>query len=188
MALECHFRIFKVLYDEREASVAEEVGVTDEEEFRVEFDRLAELQILDGAGADEVAFGSDADRFGGFSGSVVDLAGVEDVDFRDFGFLVDLLFLELGILGLVESGGFFPGGLFEVEAFHQVREIQADGVALEQGQAGKADVIGVKVSGVFKSKQGSVDRRSTGDRGCIFFIYHLERLHRANDYACDNQA
>jgi len=35
---------------------------------------------------------------------------------------MDLLFLELGILGLVESGGFFSGGLFEVEAFHEVPE------------------------------------------------------------------
>jgi len=59
---------------------------------------------------------------------------------------VDLLLLELGILRFVESGGFFAGGIFEVEAFHEVREVGADGVALKQGQAGKADAIGVKVS------------------------------------------
>jgi len=36
MALECHFRVFEVLYDEREASVAEEVGITDEAELNLE--------------------------------------------------------------------------------------------------------------------------------------------------------
>ena len=69
-----------------------------------------------------------------------------DVDSGAFDYLMDLLFLELGILGFVDRGGFFPGGLFEVEAFHEVREVGADGVALKQGQAGKADVIGVEVS------------------------------------------
>ena len=37
VALECHFRILEILYDEREASVAEEIGIADEEEFRLEF-------------------------------------------------------------------------------------------------------------------------------------------------------
>ena len=162
MAPECHFRIFEALYDEREASVAEEVGVTDEEEFRVEFDRLAEFDSLHRAGADEIAFGPDAHRFVGFAGIAIDFAGVEDVDFRDFGFLVDLLFLELGMLGFVESCGFFPGGLFEVEAFHEVREIRAVGVALEQGQAGKADVVGVE--GLRRLQIQAGERRSAFHR------------------------
>jgi len=80
------------------------------------------MDSLQCAGADEVAFGPGAHRFVGFAGIAIDFAGVEDVDFRDFGFLVDLLFLELGILGFLESGGFFLGGLFEVEAFHEVPE------------------------------------------------------------------
>ena len=122
VALECHFRILEILYDEREASVAEEIGIADEEEFRLEFHWLAEFDSLQCAGANEVTFGPDAHRFVGFAGIAIDFAGVEDVDFRDFGFLVDLLFLELGILGFVESGGFFLGGLFEVEAFHEVPE------------------------------------------------------------------
>lgn len=40
MALECHFRIFEVLHYEREASVAEEVGITDEEELNLELHRF----------------------------------------------------------------------------------------------------------------------------------------------------
>jgi len=116
--LQRHFRIFEVLYHEWQPPVADEVGVADEEEFCLEFHWLTEFEFIDGAGADEVALGSDAYRFVGFSGSVADFAGVEDVDFCDLGFLVDLFFFEFGILGLVEGGGFFPGGLFQVEPLH----------------------------------------------------------------------
>jgi len=50
------------LHNERASSVAEEVGVADEEEFRLEFYWFAEMDSLECASADEIAFGVDAYR------------------------------------------------------------------------------------------------------------------------------
>jgi len=66
-----------------------------------------EFTVFDGAGPKEFAFGPDVYRFVGFPGPIADLA---EVDFRDLGFLMDLLFLQFWDLSLADRNGFFPLG------------------------------------------------------------------------------
>jgi hypothetical protein len=70
--------------------------------------------------------------------------------------LVDLLFFEFQVLGFVEGCGFLSGGFLKVEASQKVREIGADGISLEEGEAGEPDVVGVEIAGVLKAEECGV--------------------------------
>jgi len=70
------FRIFEILHHEREPSVAEEVGIADEEEFDLELGGLSELEAFDRAGSDQIAFGPHADGLVELPCLVLDFAGV----------------------------------------------------------------------------------------------------------------
>ena len=76
---------------------------------------------------------ADGDRLVGLAGTVLDLAGVEDVDLGDFDLLVNLPLLELLVARLIHRRRLLPGR-FEIEAFEQVGQVGADGVALKSAR------------------------------------------------------
>jgi hypothetical protein len=102
--------IFEILHDEREPSVAEQIGIADEEELNREFHGFAKFHFVERAGANEIAFSAHVGRFVGMTGSVLDLAGVEDVNLRDFDLLMNLPLLELRIARLIDRPAFFLAG------------------------------------------------------------------------------
>lgn len=69
---------------------------------------------------------------------------------------MDLLRFEFQVLGFEEGCGFLSGGFLKLKTFHEVREIGADWVALEQSQTREPDVVGVEVAGFLEAEECGV--------------------------------
>ena len=135
--------IFKIAHGGGETSVQSHVGIAKEAQPERERKRLGKHLVLKDATADDLA---------GDSGQDPAVAGGQDVDAANFGFLMQLLgpklngFAEPFILG-------FAQGFLQKQEFEQIGVVEILGVAFEEHQGGQFRLLDVQFLRLRKLEQ-----------------------------------
>ena len=94
--------VFEILNHERQTTVSHQVWVTDEEEGDLELRHLAELDLVESPGADEVPHGLDIHGLIRNSCPILHLPGIENSSRRSLFILVGFLLSNISKSGLTD--------------------------------------------------------------------------------------